>query len=84
VNGETYSATITAVSSTDALNIPVVINCSDTLIYIKKNKGNGFVKFSFSSSPEINSLKLKGSTDTDITSQLDNGLINFNDSEFKT
>lgn len=33
LNGETYSANITAISNDEVLNIPVIINCSDTLIY---------------------------------------------------
>ena len=57
VHGETYSATLTAVANGDELSIPIVVNCSDTLIYLDINKDNG-MDVTFTSLPEVNSLKL--------------------------
>ena len=70
VNGETYSATVVATTNDDGLSIPIVVNCSDTLIYLDINEDNGKI-ITFTSLPEVNSLKLIKNNDiVNVTSKI--------------
>ena len=79
LNGETYSGVINASTSTDQLSIPIIINCSDTLIYtnipnnVIEDVSNGFT-IEYNSLPEVNSVKLVNDYDYQIT-DISNKLI---------
>lgn len=70
LNGETYSGKIIATTSTDSLSIPVIINCSDTLIYTTMEEFGGSLRLTYDSLPEVNKVTLVGSTTTDISNRL--------------
>lgn len=70
LNGETYSGKIVAKTDFDSLEIPVIINCSDTLIYVNTDNGDGDLTLSYNSLPEVNKVTLVGSTITDISNRL--------------
>ena len=70
LNGETYSGVINASTSTDQLSIPVIINCSDTLIYTNipnnvidkeyyntNNRGGSSIPIIYNSLPHVNRIK---------------------------
>lgn len=74
LNGETYSGSINASTASDVLSIPVIINCSDTLIYT--NIPNNVItdikdtRIEYSSLPEVNKVKLVGGANLDISNRL--------------
>lgn len=83
--GETYSGLITARSGDDILKIPVIINCSDTLIYT--NIPNNVIDFNaneyvikYDCLPEINKVYAVSDEGkiNDVTDRLSNQSISFN------
>ena len=84
LNGETYSGVIHArlTGDVDKLDIPVVINCSDTLIYSDVPNDSVIdvldgIHINYSSEPDINNVKLilEDGTEKNITYELSNQKI---------
>lgn len=86
LNGETYYAILNVDDREDHLSIPIVINCSDTLIYLDVERKDG-IDLTFSSLPEVKSLILTKGEDyvrVDHKLQIGEGKIrtaSFSDSE---
>ena len=57
LKGETYSAVLEVRDREDYISIPIVVNCSDTLIYVDVDRTNG-MDITFTSLPEIKSLNV--------------------------